>query len=400
MLHAQTLLSDIADFARELAAGRAERQRRRALDPADIDRLRQIGLHLAAIPVAYGGWWQSRQQSMRVQCDALRLLAQGDPALALVSAMHPSVLTFWRDPSPPETGREAWEAQRREIFEGVSRDGHWWGTITSEPGSGGDIDLSRASAVPDGDRWLLSGEKHLGSGSGGTTHMLTTARREGADAPEWFYMDVRGVPWDGSTGMTLKAPWDGHGMAATNSHAFTFDRFPVSRMAWPGSWRSVFETGGSGGLALTAPILGVVDSAMRFMRQDFAHRGKRPADFRAFEKVEWTTAYREAALINQTFEAALTAIERTGQARQEAAIAKANIAVLAESVLGRLCRVAGGGAYSRYSPLGFWFEDVRAAGFLRPPWAVALDGLFAMSFQGEPGALSIEGPPSPRHGPH
>lgn len=395
MLHADALLTGIRAFARRLAADRPERQRRRALDPADIDALRQIGLHLASIPVAYGGWYQSREQSIRVQCDALRLLAQGDPSLALVSSMHPSVLTFWREPDPPETGQEQWEAQRRAIFEGVSREGHWWGTITSEPGSGGDIDLSRATAVPVGPgEWdyRISGEKHFGSGSGATTHMLTSARREGAEAPDWYFLDVRGVPWDGSTGIKMKAPWDGHGMAATNSHAFTFTDMPATRMAWPGTWRAVFESGGLGGLINTAPIVGVVEAAMRFVREDFARRGKRAADFRAFEKVEWATAHREAALIYQTFEAAVSAVERGQRGRHESAIAKANIAVLAESVLGRLCRVTGGGAYARYSPLGFWFEDVRAAGFLRPPWAVALDGLFAMSFQGEPGALSIEEP--------
>jgi len=55
-------------------------------------------------------------------------------------------------------------------------------------------------------------------------------------------------------------------------------------------------------------------------------------------------------------------------------------AQLAESCLLRLCRVLGGGTYSRRSPFGNWFEDVRALGFLRPLWALAYDGLFADSF--------------------
>lgn len=59
-------------------------------------------------------------------------------------------------------------------------------------------------------------------------------------------------------------------------------------------------------------------------------------------------------------------------------MAKVNVATLAESVLTRLCRIAGGGACSRHSPLGFWFEDVRALGFLRPPWSVAMERLYAM----------------------
>ena len=199
-------------------------------------------------------------------------------------------------------------------------------------------------------------------------------------------MDVRDTPWNGSTGMTLKAEWDGHGMQATNSHAFTFRDYPATRMAWPGTWRAVFEaTGGIGSLGHTAPFLGIIDAAMRHMRDEFVRRGQRPADFRAFEKMEWTHAHREAALLYRCHEAALTAVERTGGARHEAALAKANISVLAKSVMIRLCRIAGGGAYARHSPLGFWFEDVRAAGFLRPPWGIAYDGLFEVSWDNEPG---------------
>jgi hypothetical protein len=54
---------------------------------------------------------------------------------------------------------------------------------------------------------------------------------------------------------------------------------------------------------------------------------------------------------------------------------------LAESCLGRLCRVIGGGTFARRSPFGHWFEDVRALGFLRPPWALATDGLIADSWE-------------------
>ncbi len=390
MLHAEELLANIRTLARGFAADRRQRQQRRALDPADVASLKAIGLHLAAVPEEYGGWWQGQQKSARVQCEALRLLAQGDASLALVASMHPTVLTFWRDPAMPATGREAWEAQRRAVFASVL-DGAWWGTITSEPGSGGDIGLTRATATPADGGFRISGEKHFGSGSGATTHVLTTARRPGADEPDWFFMEVAGTPWDGSTGMTLKAAWDGHGMPATNSHAFTFDNYPATRLAWPGSWRDVFEgTGGTGSLGFGAPFLGIIDAAMRFMRDEFIRRGQHPESFRAFEKMEWAAAHREATLMYQCYEAALTAMERNGRARHEASLAKANIAVLAESVMTRLCRIAGGGAYARHSPLGFWFEDVRAAGFLRPPWAIAADGLFAMSWNGEPGAMSIE----------
>ena len=60
--------------------------------------------------------------------------------------------------------------------------------------------------------------------------------------------------------------------------------------------------------------------------------------------------------------------------------AKEAVAELAEATLARLARVIGGGAFSRRSPFAHWYEDVRALGFLRPPWGLAYDNLFTLSF--------------------
>jgi hypothetical protein len=54
-------------------------------------------------------------------------------------------------------------------------------------------------------------------------------------------------------------------------------------------------------------------------------------------------------------------------------VGKLAIAELAESALTRVCRVIGGGTFARSSQFGNWAEDVRALGFLRPPWALAFD---------------------------
>ena len=61
--------------------------------------------------------------------------------------------------------------------------------------------------------------------------------------------------------------------------------------------------------------------------------------------------------------------------------AKQAVADLAEQTLLRLTRVLGGGTFSQRSPFSHWFEDVRALGFLRPPWGLAFDALFATSIE-------------------
>ena len=386
MKNAETLLARTREVAAGLAKERSIRQLRRRLEPSDFQRLQEIGLHLISVPVAYGGMWEDLSRSARPLCELLRILAQGDSSLALVFSMHPSVLSFWRDPQPQASSAPAWETQRREVFE-TARSGAWWGTITSEPGSGGDVANTKAVAQPEDAATLayrLTGHKHFGSGSGATSYMLTTAVAAGEGQPDWFFLRVRDVPWDGSTGMKLVAEWDGHGMASTNSHAFSFHDFPATRIAWSGHFREVLEAnGGSVSMSFTAVVVGIAEAAMAFMRQELLKRGTPAATLRAYEKVEWVSAEQEAWLIGQAYEGGLRAIELKGGARHDAVLAKTNIARLAESLLTRLCRIAGGGVFARHSPLGFWFEDVRALGFLRPPWGLAFDGLFDLSWQGQ-----------------
>ena len=55
------------------------------------------------------------------------------------------------------------------------------------------------------------------------------------------------------------------------------------------------------------------------------------------------------------------------------------MAELAERTCCASRRVLGGGTFSQRSPFAHWFEDVRALGFLRPPWGLAYDALFATS---------------------
>ena len=55
------------------------------------------------------------------------------------------------------------------------------------------------------------------------------------------------------------------------------------------------------------------------------------------------------------------------------------IAELAERFITRLGRIIGGSSFSRTAPINQWGQDVRALGFLRPPWGLAYDQLFEVS---------------------
>ena len=141
-------LAAIDRLASQWAAQRDERLQRRHLDPDDFEALSATGFLRLIVPEDHGGMWRSPAETGPVLVDALGRLARGDHSVALVASMHPAVLAFWSAvPEAPEPHRAAWAEQRDRVFATAS-DGHFWGTVTSEPGSGGDILWTKTTATP------------------------------------------------------------------------------------------------------------------------------------------------------------------------------------------------------------------------------------------------------------
>ena len=383
-LGVEEVARSVQDIATTWAAERAERQGRRHLERADFDQLREAGLLTLPAPTASGGLWDRQETSLRPLCEIYRGLAAADPSVALVSSMHPAVVAFWL--VNPDDSIPGWEEQRQAVFASAVA-GEQWGTITSEPGSGGDISRTKATAAPldaepflPGRTYAVTGAKHFGSGSGVTDRMITTAVPDGEDEPTIFVLDVRDRPWDGSAGLSLVAEWDGMGMAATQSHAMRLEAAPAVRFGKEGPLPPVSLAAGPFiGTVFTAVVLGVVDAAVGLARQQLADKADQ---LRAFEQVEWSRAEMDHWVAVQAYEGALRGVE-TGDpavAFHGAIRAKEAIADLAEATLMRLTRVLGGGTFSQRSPFAHWYEDVRALGFLRPPWGLGYDNLFATSF--------------------
>lgn len=377
-----TVRAAVGAVADDFRAEALTRGARTHLKQADFDRLRAAGFQMLAVPARHGGLWQDVRSSTRACADIVSLLATGDPAVALVATMHPVVLAYWfLVERPAESAATAWANQCEEVFTSV-RDGAWWATANSEPGSGGDMATTRATAqatVEGGYR--ISGNKHFASGAGIADFMITAARPQAEDVVATFFVDMRDRVWDGSSGLTMTRAWDGRGMRATQSHAFRFDDYPAQRM--------VDAAGGLAATAravsarqvqfsaclFTAVTVGVVREAMRWARARIAG-----IDLRPYAQTEWVRVENAAWLLEQAHAGMLAAVERGDVDAPVACLrGKVVIAELAEELLLRAQRALGGSSYSLSSPLGQWAEDVRALGFLRPPWALAFDQLIAAS---------------------
>jgi hypothetical protein len=107
----------------------------------------------------------------------------------------------------------------------------------------------------------------------------------------------------------------------------------------------------------------VVDITFQTASQELARR--RDALW-AYDRVEWARAELEGRLIQQAYVRMVRAIEDYRDWPGSMVHGKLAIAELADSALRRICRVIGAGLFSRFSPFGYWYEDVRALGLLHP----------------------------------
>ncbi len=374
-MSAEQVLAAIDELAAEWVEQRAERFQRRHLERADFDAIAATGYLELIVPETHGGQWKSLHETGPVVVEAIRRLARGDQSVALVASMHPTVVGFWTAvPSAPSPHTAGWEAQRAAVFESAMG-GHFWGTITSEPGSGGDIMTTKATADPigDGATFALHGEKHFGSGSQIVSYMVTMARPDGAEMPMAFYIDLRDQSWDGTKGIAITRPWDGMGMKATQSHAVLLDGAVGVPWAWQQALGLGVPVSGALGLSMFCAVIGAVcDSAMAEAERRLAGRLLRP-----YEEVALTQAQIDHWMLTQALHGLINtlATEQGSTSLVVATKAKMGMAALAESMMSQVCRAVGGGAFSASSPFATWYEDVRALGYLRPPWGLAFDQL-------------------------
>ena len=370
------VLDAIDELAERWTAERSERLARRHLERADFDALIETGYLRLIVPAEHGGLWTSLAETGPVIVDAVGRLARGDHSVALVASMHPAVMIAWTAADEaPDDDADAWAAQRERVF-ASALDGHLWGTITSEPGSGGDVMRTKAIARPTDDGgFTLHGAKHFGSGSGMSSFMITTARIEALDLPLPFFIDLRDNPWDGTAGVEVTRPWDGMGMKATQSHAAMLDGVGGEVFAWPGALSVAGPTMNALGLSMFCSVVAaVVDQAMAETDRRLGGR-----DLRPYEDVTWTQAQVGHWILTQAMKGLVDELATSppAQVAVSAVKAKTGMADLAETVLRDASRAVGGGAFSASSPYASWFEDVRALGYLRPPWALAFDQLSA-----------------------
>ncbi|MFF8860804.1 SfnB family sulfur acquisition oxidoreductase [Streptomyces sp. NPDC015139] len=200
-------LAVAAELAADFRKGAAERDARRRLPHAELERLSASGLLAVTVPARFGG--------ADVRADTLaeifRLLAAADASLAQIPQSHFVYLNVLRRQGTDE---------QQEFFFGEALVGKRFGNAQSEAGTQHVQDIrTRLARRPDG-AYILDGVKHYSTGAL-FAHWIPVLARSEDDT-----LHVAYVPRD-APGLTVVDDWDGMGQRTTASGTVRLESVPL-----------------------------------------------------------------------------------------------------------------------------------------------------------------------------
>ncbi|MFD8283429.1 SfnB family sulfur acquisition oxidoreductase [Streptomyces solisilvae] len=196
-----------AALAEEFRTGAAERDARRRLPRAELDRLSASGLPAITVPAGYGG----ADVSAVTLAEVFRLLAAADASLAQIPQSHFVYINVLR--------RQGTQAQQAFFF-GEVLAGKRFGNAQSEAGTKHIQDIRTRLTPAAAGSYTLTGVKHYSTGALFADWIPVLARAENDD------LHVAYVPRD-APGLTVEDDWDGMGQRTTASGTVKLDAVPV-----------------------------------------------------------------------------------------------------------------------------------------------------------------------------
>ncbi|MEU3490569.1 SfnB family sulfur acquisition oxidoreductase [Streptomyces massasporeus] len=200
-------LAVAAELAAEFRKEAAERDVRRRLPHAELERLSASGLPAVSVPAEFGG----ADVGAGTLAEIFRLLAAADASLAQIPQSHFVYVNVLR--------RQGTHAQQEFFFGEVLR-GRRFGNAQSEAGTKHVQDIrTRLAGRPDGS-YVLDGVKHYSTGAL-FAHWIPVLARADDDTLQVAY-----VPHD-APGLTVVDDWDGMGQRTTASGTVRLEGVPV-----------------------------------------------------------------------------------------------------------------------------------------------------------------------------
>jgi len=201
-----------ARLAAEFREGAAERDARRELPHAQVERLSASGLLGITVPAEHGG----ADVPARTLAEVIRLLATGDPNLAQIPQSHFVYINVLRRQGTPE---------QQKFFFAEVLSGRRFGNAQSEAGTKHVQDIRTRLTRADDGSYVLDGLKHYSTGALFAQWIPVLARVEDDS------LHVAYVPRD-AEGVTVLDDWNGMGQRTTASGTVRLEgvRVPADRV--------------------------------------------------------------------------------------------------------------------------------------------------------------------------
>jgi SfnB family sulfur acquisition oxidoreductase len=388
VLDAPAALAAAASLAGEFAAGAAERDARRSLPYAEIDRLAASGLLAITVPAAHGG----ADLPTAVVAEVFRRIASGDPNIAQIPHSHFVYVNQLRWQGNPD--------QQARLFAEVLA-GRRFGNAQTEFGTRHVRD-HRTALTPDGaGRWRLNGTKFYCTGAlfADWIPVLTHLGVDGPMHVAWVRREAEGVE--------VVDDWDGIGQRTTASGTVRLRNVAVTD-EWITPYAATFEgpqTYGAFAQVLHAAIdagiaRAALEEAAEFVRTKsrpypdagVERAGDDPLTVHAFGEMELALRGAEALLAHaaSAVDAANADLneDSTAEASLAVAAARASTAQVSVHVASRIFEAAGTRSALAGLNLDRHWRNARIH-TLHDPAAWKVQHL---------GRWALDGAPPPRHG--
>jgi butyryl-CoA dehydrogenase len=349
----QQFVERAATFARERVEPlAAEIDRSAAYPRALISEAAGLGLIGMTVPAEWGG----AGRDYMTYALAVEAVASGSATVAVILAISNSLVA---EPIVSAGTREQRARWLRPLVTG-QRLGAF---AISEADAGSDAHNQQTIARPDGDGWVLTGQKTWVANGQHADLALVFARVDGAPSNRCITAFL--VPMD-APGLS-RTPLDSLGVRGLGCVNLALDSVRVPADARLGDtgdgWRIALEALAGGRIAIAAQALGVgraaLDEALEYARHRHAF-GQPIGDFQAIQfQLADLAADLEAARVLMW--KAADERSRGSVAAMEAAMAKLQASEAAHRAADRAMQIQASAGYQRGSRIERLFRDIRAA---------------------------------------
>ena len=320
----------------------------------------QNGLLTIGIPKKYGG----HELDMLTYVMVIEKLAGGCTNTGMTVHMHSTVMRF--------IDALGTDKQKAMYYPEIVDDGKLFGSWGSEPQTRGGSAFRHTTIIPDGDGYVLNGEKNFCTMSGGAHRYMIHCNAQ--NTPDPIGSQVLALIPNDVAGLSQMDEWNSLGMRGTVSPSMKLDHCVVTKDGVLGKPGDGYHTGITQGFSLgfAAAYVGAAQTALDFtkdfcIKQTFSGASGRVADEllvqRTIAEMTMTLSSARMAL----YDAASQWEGKTANQRAVIAARPKYLATLAsQDVSTKAIQISGGRSVHKRWPLERIYRDIRASTLMPP----------------------------------